>query len=931
MIKKTASSEIFDEYVASMLRKDAGGLDGFVPLFETGAKGTDEVADAAAAGAKGTPASKPGATIPGATPPKPKAKTRMSVTPSKGAPPKPKGTPPKAAPPKAKVKPPVDPAAARAARAAEATAIAAAKTVAEEAGVQAARFNWTLRQLTNAMSEIIDNGKIISPRNPFFGETPEAVMKKGDSLLSNEVFGDWVKKLEDAKNGLKPTFSAHKKLTVAISGLKKQRIAVMEAQRTFRQYLSKSGDEAAQAAAEAAEVAGDVGRVGDEASGLGAELSGLYRQTVSELQKTVGELTTKNEELVERLLKQSRSAGYWKGVLKGMEKAGLQATPEFRVVQEVVETSAGDTARVAERAAAATPNPTAAAPVLDNAAARAGAAGSEAGSRVVSNGAEAAGDAASGAGRNAPEPTPAGPAAPRSPRAPTDPAKISEDAKMAEKALSRAFGEAVGGGAGKVIVGTGTALLLLGVVGAAWYFNSDAGKKIASDLEKALAKAIGLFSNGNVQFTTDSSGLTETVDLIETYRDGMTTLQQVAVTENESQLRAHAASLGEVQSESQDYIDDEAEIAQDLVVQKGWDETMDTIREVQRLSGLLAPNMLEQAEHARAEGVTPGGAGDKGSGTAGVIPGIRGPVAKPAESEDDAFTVDIPGTNITLDFDNAPKRGAGFRSAARRIINKVLTSPPGLAFVDPEGAVWTGALTRSSKTPDENYYWRAIGYLYEHQITTPGKLRRHMRHQLKRWKRGRGTAWKDALKHYRGRVANKYSMEFFLDDIIKSANLSSMGATSINKEGNSMKIQKFSDEHSNSYVQDALKGLSDDYAKSYFAGLKGMYDERLGSSEADQTDLYHPLGGSGAETISEAHKESLTISESMGRGGLVENLLEQQKGSYEVALSTPTGNFRGKRAELLNALVKEANTADAEGNIKLSDLIDEIIVELTNE
>jgi hypothetical protein len=68
----------------------------------------------------------------------------------------------------------------------------------------------------------------------------------------------------------------------------------------------------------------------------------------------------------------------------------------------------------------------------------------------------------------------------------------------------------------------------------------------------------------------------------------------------------------------------------------------------------------------------------------------------------------------------------------------------------------------------------------------------------------------------------------------------------------------------------------------------------------------------------------------MGKGGLVENLIEQQRGSFEVALSTPTGNFRGKRAEILNALVKRANKADAEGDVELSNLIDEIIVNLTN-
>lgn len=917
MIRKTASSEIIDEYVAAMLKKEAGAGGAFETILDLGtgaAKSGDEVAGAAAAGVKATPPAKPvapGAAVPGK--PKPPAK-----------------------PPTPPAKPPaVDPEIAAAAKAAS----EAAKAAAEEAAIQAARFNWTLRMLVDAMSEATANGKVINPQNPFFGETAEAIMKKGDSLLSDEVFGAWIKKLESARDAVPKTYSAHKKVAAAVEGLQKQRIAVMEAQRGFRQSLAKAGDEAAKAA----EVAADAGKVVEETSSLGAELSGLYGKTISDLQAAVGQLTTKNEELVERLLKSARSSGYWKGVVKGMERAGLETTSEYKVIREVAETAAGDTVRASEKAASATPNPAKAAPVLDSAAGKAGAAGSEAGVRAVGEGAETGAEVA-GKGAGSPG-TPGTPKAPDT-KAPNPDAKLgpadkaakaladAEKAKKAQGILARAlggFGEVAGKEAGKIAAGVGVVLMLVGVGGAIWFFKSDAGKRLASDLEKALSKAIALLTNGNVQFTVDSGGLVETNDLIATYREGMTSLNSLSSTEDESTLREHASVLGEVQSESQDYIDDEAEIAQDLVVQMGWEDAIDSIQEVKRLSELLATTILENAERARAEGVTAGGDNDTPSAPgAGVTPGIRGPIAKSEEGEE-STDIPIPGTNVTLDFANAPKQSAGFRSAALKIIKKVLTSPPGLAFVDPEGAIWTGALTRSSKSPDENYYWRTIGYLYEHAISTPGKLRRHMKNQLKRWKRGRGTAWKEALKHYRGRVANKYSMEFYLDDIIKSAKSNSMVATSINKEGNHMKIQKFSDEHSNSYIQDALKGLSDDYAKSYFAGLKGMYDERLGSSEADQIDLYHPLGGTGAETIGEAHKESLTIAESMGRGGLVENLLEQQKANYEVALSAPSGNFRNKRANLLNALVKEANTADIEGNIELSNLIDEIIVELTNE
>jgi hypothetical protein len=143
-------------------------------------------------------------------------------------------------------------------------------------------------------------------------------------------------------------------------------------------------------------------------------------------------------------------------------------------------------------------------------------------------------------------------------------------------------------------------------------------------------------------------------------------------------------------------------------------------------------------------------------------------------------------------------------------------------------------------------------------------------------------------------------------------------------------MQKKADNVSKQYYQDAISGLADQYAKSYYAGLKSMYDQKLGKTEADFKATYELHGETGADLIGEAHPKTIDIAESMGRGGVVENQIEQQRHNKGVAQSMPSGNFRGRHAWVIQNLVKLADEADKRGLEEASDLIDAALQELAD-
>ena len=157
-----------------------------------------------------------------------------------------------------------------------------------------------------------------------------------------------------------------------------------------------------------------------------------------------------------------------------------------------------------------------------------------------------------------------------------------------------------------------------------------------------------------------------------------------------------------------------------------------------------------------------------------------------------------------------------------------------------------------------------------------------------------------ALRRRYNRTAEDESR---FDEIKKFTELS---MNSINNDDTSEFFNKKADKFSNSYYKDAVNGLSggDEELKSYYTGLGRLYNKKRKKPKADYDKLYDVSEGTGVDLIHAAHPKAIVVLDSIGRGGLVENGLEQKRQTHGVALSTPTGNFRANYAWLRDALNK---------------------------
>lgn len=131
-----------------------------------------------------------------------------------------------------------------------------------------------------------------------------------------------------------------------------------------------------------------------------------------------------------------------------------------------------------------------------------------------------------------------------------------------------------------------------------------------------------------------------------------------------------------------------------------------------------------------------------------------------------------------------------------------------------------------------------------------------------------------------------------------------------------------------SYFGDASLGLKDQLTKSYYSGLSGMYNEAPPKRSSDYKDLYGFQEETGDDLVLQSHPKSITLADSMGKGGLVENGLEQKEKSTYVALNTPSGNFQSKYASTIGYLTKLAKAADDQGKKEVSKLIKQTIQKL---
>lgn len=81
----------------------------------------------------------------------------------------------------------------------------------------------------------------------------------------------------------------------------------------------------------------------------------------------------------------------------------------------------------------------------------------------------------------------------------------------------------------------------------------------------------------------------------------------------------------------------------------------------------------------------------------------------------------------------------------------------------------------------------------------------------------------------------------------------------------------------------------------------------------------------GKELIDKAHGKSPTMADAMGKGGLVENIVEQQEKDIEVATMMPKATLPGVHAALVRELVKLADRLDSAGKHTEAMRVDETI------
>lgn len=289
--------------------------------------------------------------------------------------------------------------------------------------------------------------------------------------------------------------------------------------------------------------------------------------------------------------------------------------------------------------------------------------------------------------------------------------------------------------------------------------------------------------------------------------------------------------------------------------------------------------------------------------------------------------------------------GRGMRSAAPRMMKKVLLTPEGLAFVDPQN-IWGGWLNKTTMKDGEGNvvqnkqadFLKALKYLYLNQIFNRNQLRTFVKQNLPRVGKRRLSGWKDAVSFYKrnlNKFANNTLNNFFTQKLFKPANSKESSVNSkvisnyTTKDSKDM-LDKKADKSSKEFYQTIVKELNDQYAQDYFDGLKGMHETKPERTKADHQKLYNTQFDAGAELIGKAHPHTIEVAESHGKGGVIENQVEQQRAFVEVIRKMPSGNFKGNYAWVVNDLVKLADETDRLSNEEASNLIDKAIKELND-
>jgi len=127
-------------------------------------------------------------------------------------------------------------------------------------------------------------------------------------------------------------------------------------------------------------------------------------------------------------------------------------------------------------------------------------------------------------------------------------------------------------------------------------------------------------------------------------------------------------------------------------------------------------------------------------------------------------------------------------------------------------------------------------------------------------------------------------------------------------------MKKYADDFLNTYLDDALQGLSKEYAGSFYTGLDGTYKLNDNAEEDKYSSYYNVHDETGADLIGSAHPKSINLADAMGNGGLVENAVESGNRMAEIARNTPSGNYRSKHAGIAERLNKLAKFAGLSGD-----------------
>ncbi len=641
--------------------------------------------------------------------------------------------------------------------------------------------------------------------------------------------------------------------------------------------IAKSQAELDDAAAAILKLEQELAEAQQGAAKLTGELVGAEKM-VAKLEEQIGTLTARNQDLVAEHAKAAEELGGLKALLNAAEEAGQAGSLEYKVVSESAEAAGkglDESTKAVQQVA-----PKASEDVLK--ATQEIVAESE--KRMASQLDEAV--KAAKAGKETGQAAKAGEGI------------WSTFAKAAGKPAGEAFGKVL-------ITGASIAFLIALTAGAVWYFigSDETLREEAVRLTDALLAAIVDATNKTkpLKFNSNSTGANYQAGILGSLNESRAAVPEMKNNPEPERMQEIGALLDELSLDVDAFLRDQSTLQGDLANPAGFDSAIESLVV---LKGLLA-DFKEFIYRATKQWE------QSGQGTIAA----PGPAAKEKEEGEASPSYTDTVYGIELDMSHI---GPEIRSAGPRIIRKVMEHPVGMAFSDPHNR-WGGGYLQNTGDPKVDLL-QDLKFLVLNGISSPGELRRFMRAKMPRDSVRRRSGWKEAQKYYRdnrNRVNRGKSAR-------KSANNNFSDEFSINLEGTLMKKQ--ADSFSDSYYQDAVKGLAEQFAKSYYAGLKSMYEEKVGSvDEAEFDKMYQTLDETGAELVGRAHPQSANLVDSMGRGGLVENGLEQQRHNVEVALSTPSGNFRSRHASVMSELVKLANQADEAGKFEASDLIDKTI------